>query len=558
MPLEAKLRNRLETTVLEKRHWVRLTRACNNHCIFCLDSDCQNGSIIPFQEITEELKRGLNLGATRVILSGGDPTIHPEFIEIVKSASLMGYRWVQVITNGRMFAYPGFTISAIRAGINEVTISMHGHEPSLHDSLTMVQGSFLQSIAGIKNLLISNKCHVSIDIVINSQNYMHLTNMLHFFYSLGVREFDLLFIQPFGRASENPHLLLDERCSDYIKKAIKWAEGNKCHVWTNRVPAEYLEGVEEAIQDPLKILDDIEGRRELFKRSIENSRMPSCRGEKCKYCVLSDFCQYMESVITIISGINETEENQPLNSPLHSLPIKLEPPYTQENLDMAVLIWKKYISKTNTNLLPSAISMSLKENDLIEGNFFEQLFKTFPEVPVTLSIYGNPANAIPLNSGKIVSLAVEPEFLNVFERCKNGCERVLIARKTLTTGILKRNVQKIIYSPFIDMLKEISDGPDFSKTPFEKFRGKFIDIPPCISGNKSLWSQWPYINIGWFERNLQLNPMKLAKDFLQNLIRKKSMRCKICREYKNCKGVHINYLRKYGFKKLKPITNKNN
>ncbi len=65
-----------DTIAKEKRHWVRITNSCNNNCLFCLDKENQDGTFVSFQEIVKEFKKGLSLGAKRVIISGGDPTIH--------------------------------------------------------------------------------------------------------------------------------------------------------------------------------------------------------------------------------------------------------------------------------------------------------------------------------------------------------------------------------------------------------------------------------------------------------------------------------------------------
>ena len=70
-----------ETSAFEKRNWVRLTRLCNNRCTFCLDSDAQDGTMEPTEEIRERIRAGRSQGATRLILSGGEPTVHPDFLD---------------------------------------------------------------------------------------------------------------------------------------------------------------------------------------------------------------------------------------------------------------------------------------------------------------------------------------------------------------------------------------------------------------------------------------------------------------------------------------------
>ena len=99
---------RRRRAAFRKRHWVRLTRTCNSRCRFCLDAEFQNGEMRDDGAVRRDIQEGLNQGAEAVILSGGEPTVHPEFLSLVAFAAGQGYRWIQVVTNGRMFAYPEF------------------------------------------------------------------------------------------------------------------------------------------------------------------------------------------------------------------------------------------------------------------------------------------------------------------------------------------------------------------------------------------------------------------------------------------------------------------
>ncbi|HOX27841.1 MAG TPA: radical SAM protein, partial [bacterium] len=68
---EHKMR-RMEEAAAQKRHWTRLTGACNNRCIFCLDKDVKKPGIIPTEEVFADLQKGRDLGCERAILSGGE------------------------------------------------------------------------------------------------------------------------------------------------------------------------------------------------------------------------------------------------------------------------------------------------------------------------------------------------------------------------------------------------------------------------------------------------------------------------------------------------------
>ncbi len=47
-----------ENTQKQNRIWVRISAACNNKCIFCLDSDAQNGKLIDEDIVKKEIREG--------------------------------------------------------------------------------------------------------------------------------------------------------------------------------------------------------------------------------------------------------------------------------------------------------------------------------------------------------------------------------------------------------------------------------------------------------------------------------------------------------------------
>src|SRR5262245_22398742 len=90
-----------ESSAVETRNWIRLTNMCNNRCTFCLDSDAHNGSVVGVMNVKAQILAGRKAGATRLILSGGEATVHPNFIDFVRFGASLGYRRIQTVTNGR-------------------------------------------------------------------------------------------------------------------------------------------------------------------------------------------------------------------------------------------------------------------------------------------------------------------------------------------------------------------------------------------------------------------------------------------------------------------------
>ncbi len=280
-----------EGAATEARQWVRLTRRCNNRCAFCHDVGQHDGTVATLDEVRELLRAGRERGATRLVLSGGEPTIHPQLLEIVKLGRDAGYRWVQVVSNGRMFAYDRFTAAAAAAGIDEVTLSIHGHTPELHDALAGASGAFAQAMRGLRNLQRA-RLVISVDVVVCKPNVRHLPDILRFLLDVGVREFDLLYLVPFGRAFEEQRAALELDLAEarpHALEAFALAERAGAHVWTNRWPAPLLEGAEHLIQDPHKILDDVRGRLDEFRD--EMGAKVHCSGDRCRRCFLEEFCR---------------------------------------------------------------------------------------------------------------------------------------------------------------------------------------------------------------------------------------------------------------------------
>jgi len=284
--------NQRELAAQAKRKWVRLTRMCNNRCLFCLDKDAQDGSCLSIAEVKKVLQAGRKEKADKVVLSGGEPTLHPEFTNIVKSAKKLGYTKIQVITNGRMFAYKKFLDQAVGAGISEVTFSMHGHNQRLFDKQTGIKGSFLQALAGLAAALQREELIVNVDIVINKINLSYLEDIIKFYINLGVSEFDLLQVMPFGRAWDNKDIVLYDlpaRLND-LKPALSLSDNERLWIWTNRLEAKYLEGFEQLIQHPVKLYDEVGGRKDIFGDFLVKGKRIECMGQRCNYCFLHDFC----------------------------------------------------------------------------------------------------------------------------------------------------------------------------------------------------------------------------------------------------------------------------
>ena len=290
-----------ERVANRRKHWVRAVTACNSRCLFCLDSDTPRNVYIPESQVKAEIDRGrMQFDADKIIISGGEASLHPQFQEFIRYAKSAGYERVQTVTNGYRFAEREFFESCMEAGLGEITFSLHGHTPELHDHLTQTAGAFNRLMKGMIRALRDGRPIVNVDVVINKQNVAVIDKIVELCIGVGITEFDLLHVIPQAAAFENrDQLFYDPR--EHLEKLQKVFRLNRHPdfvIWTNRFPIGYLEGLEDLIQDPHKMLDEVNGRRFQVRRYLDEGAALDCRQkERCVHCFIEPFCTTTDRVV---------------------------------------------------------------------------------------------------------------------------------------------------------------------------------------------------------------------------------------------------------------------
>ncbi|MCL2032015.1 MAG: radical SAM protein [Methanomassiliicoccaceae archaeon] len=111
---------------------VDLTNRCNMNCPICFANANQQGYV--YEPDYETLTRMLDalrseepIKCTAVQFSGGEPTIHPDFVKIVKAAKDRDFAQVQAATNGIEFARKYDLLKdSSEAGLNTIYLSFDG------------------------------------------------------------------------------------------------------------------------------------------------------------------------------------------------------------------------------------------------------------------------------------------------------------------------------------------------------------------------------------------------------------------------------------------------
>ncbi|MEF3280837.1 MAG: radical SAM protein [Elusimicrobiota bacterium] len=273
---------------------IKITFNCNNKCDFCAQGEKR--SIIKtkdYNEIVSALKDGAKKKIEQVVFTGGEPTIHPDIIKIVKAARQLKYRQIQIQTNGRTLSSIDFLKKLKNAGATEISPALHGPNPEIHDKLTNSKGSFNQTVMGIINAR-KLGLYVLTNTVINSVNYKYLPQIAKLLIYLNVNQFQLAFIHIIGTAWENRKWIVPKKSDviPYVKKALD--EGRKARVkcYTEAIPYCFMKGYEECVAEKI-IPDGPVVDADVFVENYGEYRRNEgkTKAEKCKKCIYFSRCE---------------------------------------------------------------------------------------------------------------------------------------------------------------------------------------------------------------------------------------------------------------------------
>lgn len=273
---------------------------CNNHCQFCIDADKRKLHDKTSQEIIAEMIDARKRKRTYLELIGGEATVRPDIIYLIKTAKTLGFEFIVMATNGRMLSYQDFAKKLIAAGLTDVIFSIHGHNAKLHDSLTRSPGSFKELLQGLENIKKMGLRRIGSNTTIVKQNYRNLPQIGKMILEKGIRNSEFIFADPTYGGVYNNFLKFMPRISKsavYIRKCLDLIKGRSdvLHWHIRYVPICYFKGYEDQISEVYE--------RRMFQTEhlapdyqnfdVENSRVAIARKkpQKCKICKYYDLCE---------------------------------------------------------------------------------------------------------------------------------------------------------------------------------------------------------------------------------------------------------------------------
>lgn len=118
---------------------VSITDRCNLRCRYCRPADDAENSgdseVLALEHIVRLVKVGAKIGVRKVRLTGGEPLMRKDVVQLVAEiAAIPGIEDISITTNGTLFAQMAESLKA--AGIKRVNFSLDSLDPSKFEYIT--------------------------------------------------------------------------------------------------------------------------------------------------------------------------------------------------------------------------------------------------------------------------------------------------------------------------------------------------------------------------------------------------------------------------------------
>jgi len=145
-----------------------INRGCNLRCSFCdLWQDFEN---MPLDRILPLLDQAVQIGTRTLVITGGEPFLHPELWAAVAAAKERGLS-VNITTNGTLIDKHWDDLCA--SGVDSLSFSLDGM-PSTHDKIRGQKGAWKRTVAGLDRVTMHTEIATSVYFVVTNQNVTEL------------------------------------------------------------------------------------------------------------------------------------------------------------------------------------------------------------------------------------------------------------------------------------------------------------------------------------------------------------------------------------------------
>ena len=147
-----------------------ITDVCNFKCVYCLPNGYQcdhDRDFLSLNEISNTIKAFAHHGIKKVRITGGEPTLRKDFIDVIRAAKdTTGISQIAATTNG--FSLQKNINDWVNAGLSAINVSIDSFDPRMFNSITG-HDKFASVMRGIDAAVDSGISSVKINSVLMRQ-----------------------------------------------------------------------------------------------------------------------------------------------------------------------------------------------------------------------------------------------------------------------------------------------------------------------------------------------------------------------------------------------------
>jgi len=164
-----------------------LTFRCQNNCVHCYAGGPHETSELNTEQWKKVVDRLHEIGVFIFTFTGGEPTLREDLPELLRYGQDKGIV-TGLITNGRKLKNKSYVETLEKTGLDFIQVTLESHEPKIHDSMTSAEGSWNETVAGIKNI-IPTQIYATTNTTLSKYNASNFLKTIDFLKKLGVAAF---------------------------------------------------------------------------------------------------------------------------------------------------------------------------------------------------------------------------------------------------------------------------------------------------------------------------------------------------------------------------------
>lgn len=216
-----------------------LTDKCNFKCPYCRGPNNFTKGTLSFQEASHVVDLWASHKLKNIRFSGGEPTVVPYLVDLVRYTKSQGIERIALSTNGS--ASSELYKELFEAGVNDFSISLDACCASTGDMMSGVKNSWIKVKENIE--MLSKLTYVTVGVVLTDDNFKELKDIIVFASKLNVSDIRIISSaawnneQKFRELFNNEEILtkypiLNYRISNFKNgrnvRGIKEKDSNRC------------------------------------------------------------------------------------------------------------------------------------------------------------------------------------------------------------------------------------------------------------------------------------------------------------------------------------------